>query len=51
MPKNYPKTYVTKQQNIDVLNGGIWRCLRRGRDIGTKTMLATSKQFSVEIPP
>ena len=40
----YPKVTQTFTQNrktlVNVLSGGIWRCLKRERDIGTKATLS-----------
>ena len=43
MPKNHPKFTQNRKTLVYVLNRGIWRCLKRARDIGTKAMLSDVK--------
>ena len=43
MPKITQKFTKTRKTLVNVLNGGIWRCLKRERDIGTKAMLSDVK--------
>ena len=44
MLKNHLKKFTQNCKTLaNVLNGGIWRCLKRERDIGTKAMLSDVK--------
>ena len=37
-PKVTPKISQNRKRLVNILNGGVWRCLKREQDIGRKTM-------------
>ena len=43
VPKNHPKFTQNRKTLVNVLSRGIWRCLKRERDIGGKAMLSDVK--------
>ena len=53
MPQKHPKIFTNLQNIVNVLNGGIWHCLKHEQDNGSAVRpgKAMSKQPSGKIPP